>query len=211
MAPAAFVPPGPLPFALLGLLNRRPLTGYEVLKRFSRSIVFFWHAQRSQIYAELKRMERLGLVTSRVTRQNGRPDKRSYAITSAGQAALGVWLDRPTPVGPVKDEMLLRTFFCERLVATRTATYLRHHGEAHRRVLQEFEGIRKTLAARHGPLERTEDRALFFGYLVLEQGIRFERMYAEWCEWAAAAVEGRRSHASRPADDPVVVDFIMTS
>ena len=55
--------------ALLGLLARRPLTGYEILKRFTRSVVFFWHAKRSQIYAELKRMERLGFVTSRVTVQ----------------------------------------------------------------------------------------------------------------------------------------------
>src|SRR3989304_9849086 len=54
-----------LHYALLGLLARRPLTGYEILKRFTRSVVFFWNAKRSQIYAELKRMERLGFVASR--------------------------------------------------------------------------------------------------------------------------------------------------
>lgn len=211
MATAAPIAPGPLRCALLGLLARRPLTGYEILKRFSRSIVFFWDAKRSQIYAELNRMERLGLVTSRITRQAGRPDKRSYAITPAGHAVLHAWLDRPTPAGPVKDEMLLRTFFSDRLPPARAAAYLRRHGEAHRRVIEEFEGIREALAARHEPLERTEDRALFFGYLVLEQGIRFERMYAEWCEWAAAAVERRRGQPPGVAEALPAADFIMTS
>ncbi|HET7873887.1 MAG TPA: PadR family transcriptional regulator [Methylomirabilota bacterium] len=211
MGTAASVPPGPLRCALLGLLNRRPLTGYEILKRFNRSIVFFWHAKRSQIYAELKRMEGLGLVTSRVTPQTGRPDKRAYAITQAGLAVLRGWLDRPAAVGPIKDEILLRTFFSDRLSSARAAADLRRQAREHQRVVEEFEGIRAALRARYGPLESSDDRALFFGYLVLEQGIRFERMYGEWCEWAAAAVQARRSQASRPAVDPVAADFIMTS
>src|SRR3990172_11811440 len=66
-----FMPPATasitLHCALLGLLARRPLTGYEILKRFTRSVVFFWHAKRSQIYAELKRIERLRFGSSRGT------------------------------------------------------------------------------------------------------------------------------------------------
>jgi PadR family transcriptional regulator AphA len=211
MGTAARVSPGSLRCALLGLLDRRSLTGYEILKRFSRSIVFFWHAKRSQIYAELKQMERLGLVTSRVTPQTGRPDKRQYAITPAGLTVLRGWHDRPVAAGLIKDETLLRTFFSDRLPPARAAAELRRQAREHQRVLEEFEGIRAALRVRYGPLESSEDRALFFGYLVLEQGIRFERMYGEWCEWAAAAVQRRRPQASRPAGDLVAADFIMTS
>jgi len=197
--------------ALLGLLARRPLTGYEILKRFTRSVVFFWNAKRSQIYAELKRMERLGFVTSRVSVQQGRPNKRLYAITPAGKAALRLWLDRPTPAGPIKDEMLLRTFFSHVLPPPRAVAYLERHGEEHRRVLEEFEGIKAALLARYGSPETTEDRALFFGSLVLEQGIRFERMYAEWCRWAAAETARWRGRPGRACEAPSATDFIMTS
>jgi len=202
---------GALDYALLGLLARRPLSGWEILKRFNRSIVFFWNAKRTQIYAELRRLERLGLVSSRLVVQGPRPNKRHYAITAAGRTALRAWLDRPTPAQPIKDEMLLRTFFADLLPSPRVASYLRRHGEEHRRVLGEFETIRAALEARHGPLEATGDRALAFGYLVLEQGIRFERMYAEWCRWAAEAAERRPARTGRAAADVDTPDFIMTT
>lgn len=204
-------PPRTLRCALLGLLARRPLTGWEVLKRFNRSIIFFWHAKRSQIYAELGRMEHLGLVTSRLVTQDGRPNKRHYTITPAGRAALCAWLDRPTPVEPVKDELLLRTFFAESLPPARTVAYLRRHGEEHAQVLASFEAIRGALEARSGPLAATDDRALVFGHLVLEQGIRFERMYAEWCRWAAETVERACGRPGRAAAPDGATDFIMTS
>lgn len=198
-----------LRYALLGLLSRRSLSGWELLKRFRRSVVFFWHAERSQVYAELKRMERLGLVRSRLTVQDTRPNTRHYALTPAGRAALRAWLDRPTAAAPVKDRMLLRTFFADQVPATRAVQYLRRHGDEHRRVLAEFEAIRAALEAQYGGLEETEDPALAFGALVLEHGIRFERMYAEWCAWAADAVARRRrpGRTRAPAD---AGDFIMT-
>lgn len=203
--------PGPLRFALLGLLTRRALTGWEILQRFQRSIVFFWNARRSQIYAELGRLERAGLVRSRIESQRTRPDRRCYAITPAGRAALRAWLDAPTPVQPIKDEMLLRTFFADQIPGARAAEHLRRHGDEHERVLAEFEAIRARLEARHGPLDSTPDRALFFGALVLEQGIRFERAYAGWCRWAAAEVE-RRGGEHLPAPDASrAPDFIMTT
>ncbi|MBI2216705.1 MAG: PadR family transcriptional regulator [Candidatus Rokubacteria bacterium] len=197
-----------LRYALLGLLSRRRLSGWEILKRFSRSIVFFWHAKRSQIYAELRRMERLGLVSSRLEIRGGGPNPRHYAIADAGRAALDEWLDRPTPAAPVKDEMLLRTFFSERLEPDRVRKYLEEHGEEHRRVLEKFDAIRARLEERYGPVETTTDRGLFFGYLVLEQGIRLERMSMEWCRWAAAIVERRRDLPITTTPD---ADFIMTS
>jgi DNA-binding PadR family transcriptional regulator len=200
--------PNPLHHALLGLVSRRPLSGYEILKRFSRSIVFFWSAQRSQIYAELKRMERLGLLTSRLAVQGGRPTKRAYAITPAGRAVLRTWLDRPTPLPPIKDPLLLRTFFADLLPPERAAEYLRDHGEAHARLAGEFEEISRQLERRHGPLAATDDRALFFGWLVLEHGIRYERMYADWCRWAAGEVK-RRGRPRGVAPSPA--DFVITS
>ena len=198
-----------LQHALLGLLARRSLTGWEILKRFRRSIVFFWHAERSQIYAALKHLEGLGLVRSRLGVRGARPATRRYAITPAGRAALVAWLDRPTRAQAVKDEMLLRTFFSDVLAPARAGQYLRSHAGDHRGVLAEFEAIRAALEARYGDLGSTDDRALAFGYLVLEQGVRFERMYAEWCEWAADAVE-RRCPAPGRARDSRGADFILT-
>lgn len=193
--------------ALLGLLARRPLTGYEVLKRFGRSVVFFWNAKQSQIYAELRRMERLGLVRSRVEIQRRRPNRRHYAMTAAGRAALREWLEAPTPAQPIKDEMLLRTFFSDALEPARVAAGLRRHADVNERVLAEFESIKAALGARYGSIETTVDRPLVFRYLVLEHGIRFQRMYVDWCRWAVGALE--RARPGRASAAPSGADLIV--
>lgn len=203
--------PTTLHFALLGLLSRRALTGYEILKRFRRSIVFFWHAERSRIYAELGRLERLGFLRSEVTAQTSRPNQRRYTITSSGRAVLGEWLAAAVPASPMKDEMLLRTFFADLLPPGAAVSSLRRHAQEHRRILAEFETIKAALRTRYGSPLQSADGALFFGSLVLEQGIRFERMYAEWCEWAAQRSELRGAGPAADTAGPADIDFIMTA
>lgn len=81
-----------LPFGLLGLLSYDDSTGYDLTKIFDDSLNNFWHAQSSQIYRELKRLEELGWVSSRNVIQEGRPNKRVYSITYDGRSELMKWL-----------------------------------------------------------------------------------------------------------------------
>ena len=46
-----------LGFALLGLLARGPLSGYDISAQLARGVGPFWHARHSQIYPELARLE----------------------------------------------------------------------------------------------------------------------------------------------------------
>ena len=48
--------------AVLGLLERRPSTGYELTRTFDRSLRASWQARHSQIYPELAKLESAGLV-----------------------------------------------------------------------------------------------------------------------------------------------------
>lgn len=43
-----------LKYAILGLLNKEPMTGYDIGKEFSKDLGEFWTAKHSQIYPELK-------------------------------------------------------------------------------------------------------------------------------------------------------------
>jgi len=45
-----------------------------------------------------------------VVEQNGRPDKKSYAINAAGTAHLEDWIAQPTSSSPMKDELLTKLF-----------------------------------------------------------------------------------------------------
>ena len=101
-----------LPFGLLGLLKYQDSTGYELTKMFEYSLNNFWHAQSSQIYRELNRMEEKGWVTSRSVVQDKRPNKRVYSITGEGLSALQEWLtEAPPPFENQHEPLLMRVFF----------------------------------------------------------------------------------------------------
>jgi len=69
---------------LLGLLNHRPMAGYDLKKMLDHPIGFFWVAQMSQIYRELNKLEEKGLVKSEIVPQEKRPDRKVYQITKEG-------------------------------------------------------------------------------------------------------------------------------
>jgi len=111
--------------AVLGLLSREPTSGYELGSLAERTIAHFWPITRAHIYAELARLEAAGLVTATEVSQQRRPDKRVYAITGAGEAALDAWLASPD-LGHERRRhpLLLKIFFGDRMPPERLAGLL---------------------------------------------------------------------------------------
>ena len=72
--------------ALLCMMSyEEEISGYELKKWIDWSVdLYYWSPSYSQIYSELKKLERLGLVTSRVERDEGTRSRRLYKITPAG-------------------------------------------------------------------------------------------------------------------------------
>ena len=87
-----------LSYGLLGLLEFTSNTGYDIAKMFEASINNFWHAQSSQIYRELHRLEVKGWLTSENVVQDGKPNKRVYSITDEGREAFHKWMNIPGPL-----------------------------------------------------------------------------------------------------------------
>ncbi|MDR0221438.1 MAG: PadR family transcriptional regulator, partial [Lachnospiraceae bacterium] len=81
-----------LKHGLLGLLSYGRMTGYELDKAFKDSLNFFWQAQTSQIYRELKAMEKAGWLTSEIVFQTSKPNKKLYAITDSGRLEFHRWI-----------------------------------------------------------------------------------------------------------------------
>ncbi|MCB5180206.1 PadR family transcriptional regulator [Streptomyces antimicrobicus] len=102
----------PTAWAVLGLLSfPGERTGYELKKWADSSLRFFyWAPAISQIYAELRRLEGLGLVASSRSGPEEARAKRRYALTGAGRAALADWAADTAEAGPpvLKHGLLLR-------------------------------------------------------------------------------------------------------
>lgn len=193
-----------LKFAILELLHHRPLSGYELKRRFQGSIVFFWQANHSQIYLELKRMEKAGLVVSNEVPQDGRPTKKVYAVTAKGLQALVQWLREPPRIQSVKDEMMLKCFAFNLVEPDEAEAQLVHHRKLHEERMNRYREIRRQLDARHGDPLETSDPILFWNFLCLRQAVAFERMYIAWCEWALARhrdFTSKQRSASLPGEE----------
>ncbi|GBF35094.1 transcriptional regulator [Desulfocucumis palustris] len=177
-----------LKHALLGFLNYKGMTGYELKQCFDRSVHYFWNANLSQIYPTLGQMEKEGLLTMEVEYQESRPNRKVYHITGAGCEELHRWLREPMDPPPVRQAFLVKVFFGGSLEKEEILAQLRQELELHCNLLAILED-----RAREGLQQSIEDtgfkrEGLFWG-LTLEAGIKSKKAWIEWLEEAIAKVE----------------------
>ena len=98
--------------AVLGLLTRGPMSGYDLKKAIETSVGYFWAPAKSQIYAVLPRLVEDGYATSKKVAQPQRPDKQVYRTTAQGREVFKKWIDdTPTPPEPNRNLLLLKLYF----------------------------------------------------------------------------------------------------
>src|SRR2546428_10401874 len=95
-------------YAILGVLSRRPMSGYDVKKLIDRSIAHFWSESYGQIYPILNRLAAEGLAERRRERQRGQPDRHLYSLTSQGRAELPPWLALTPPLRTPPSQLVLQ-------------------------------------------------------------------------------------------------------
>ncbi|GAB3924164.1 PadR family transcriptional regulator [Microlunatus endophyticus] len=176
-----------LRFALLGLLNEHPSSGYDLTRRFSEGIgAYAWDAKHSQIYPELRKLTEDGLIE---IAEEGARGRKTYAITGQGQEELRGWLLRPpTVAGGVRNEYVLRLFLLSALdqdearqILTRTIEYSTRQREAIDAEYQEH--LAGGGAARQGAL-------------AAQYGIRMYQATIEWAQWAIEQITAESSAGS---------------
>jgi PadR family transcriptional regulator, regulatory protein AphA len=78
-------------YAILGFLNWRPLSGYDLKKLIAESELFYWSGNNNQIYNSLIHLHKEGWVTQQVEYQESLPARKIYSITDEGRARLRGW------------------------------------------------------------------------------------------------------------------------
>ena len=102
-------------FAILGLLNRQSLSGYDLKKIIADSDVFYWSGNNNQIYNSLVALHKSGLVTQEIVSQESLPNKKIYSITEAGREKLRTWLLSPPELPEFRDNFLIHLALSELL------------------------------------------------------------------------------------------------
>lgn len=97
----------PWSYVVLALIGEHGAAPYDLVDMIRRGGRLFYAAAPSQMYAEPKRLEELGYVTSR--REAGRRREHTvYALTERGREALQAWLAEPAPFPRIQNEANVR-------------------------------------------------------------------------------------------------------
>jgi DNA-binding PadR family transcriptional regulator len=180
-----------LGYAILGLLSREDLSGYDLTQRMAGRVGYFWSARHSQIYPELARLEEGGYVRHSVVEQTERPDKKVYKITAEGLDALKEWVIRPPVPKPIRDEFTLKAYSVWLADKEEAARLFREEGLRHEEQLAHYEELRAWMQGVWREDLTSTDSPEFATYATLRRGIGYEKEYAEWCRWMADSIERR--------------------
>jgi PadR family transcriptional regulator, regulatory protein AphA len=176
----------PPSFLMLGMVRLGARSGYAIKKATDVSTRAFWPTSLAQVYPELARLERAGLLTRREDPHGGRA-RSAYEITEAGEAALLSWL-RSTGESPLhfRDEGVLRLFFADALTSEDQLALARRLRERARAARDHMRGEILPLAA---ALEREGTR---FPAVVARLGADMYAYAERWLSRLEGELEGPR-------------------
>lgn len=95
-------------YALLGLLNIKKMSAYELEKFAKESISYFWNESYSNVHRTLKILADEKLINK--LPEKGSRNKCIYEISDLGRQALSEWLSNHEHTTIYRDELLLKLF-----------------------------------------------------------------------------------------------------
>jgi len=108
----------------LGMLTDGAASGYDLKKQFESTFGHFFAAGYGSIYPALSSLSDKGLVTCEQVPQEGKPDRKVYAITAEGTAFLLKALENPAPSHKVRSEFLATMCFAHLMPTEQIQTVL---------------------------------------------------------------------------------------
>src|ERR1700722_19477023 len=105
--------------ALLGLLQQRPSSGYDLRKIFSTTAMTTYSDSPGAIYPALQRLQQRGFIRGTIESGAGLRRRQVFRLTAQGAAELRKWIARPVLRADVirgLDEVMLRFAFSEQAV-----------------------------------------------------------------------------------------------
>ena len=97
-----------LKHVILGLLNKEPLTGYELKKIIQGTPFMYWSGNNNQIYKAFVDLLEEGYVTKEVSHQEGAPSKNIYTLTQDGEKAFKEWMLSVTDTPSFRNQFLMK-------------------------------------------------------------------------------------------------------
>ncbi|MCX7708534.1 MAG: PadR family transcriptional regulator [Clostridia bacterium] len=166
-------------YAILGVLDMRPCSGYDIKKFCDSGISHFWNENFGHIYPVLKELEKEGSITKAVEQGDGKPSRNVYSITQKGKEELTQWLLQPVEHSPARLELLLKLYFAKSIPAASMIEELERVKEKHAQRLETLLKMEKLFL---GNETAKSDAGFPFWLSTLRYGIYDAEFRIKWCE-----------------------------
>ena len=186
-----------LSYAILAALVNQSCSGYDLVKRFNKSVECFLSASHQQIYKALAKLEADEFVSAEKIEQENRPNKKLYTVTELGRQALQQWIGEAEDVAPLKSDLLVKLSVGHTVPTETLLETLETYYQQHREKLKNYQSVSKQFAQL--PQLSRESQ---FQYLALRAGIRQQLAWIAWCEEAMSFLGqpvSMRENASAPS------------
>lgn len=178
-----------LSYALLGFLNYAPMTGYDLKKILDDSVNFFWSAHTSQIYRELKAMEKEGYIVSTIKPSEKGPNRLEYCITESGISHLRSWFTEAHIDENMRNEFMVWLLFSSQISRDELYKHMQIKLQEYKReyqMLKSVEGGMPDYIQMFG--KEDED---FYWKMVLKRGFYDVEAKIHWAEEMLNCLESK--------------------
>lgn len=173
-----------LEYTLLGLLNRKARTGYELSKIVSKTTNFYWTATSTQVYQSLKKMAAKEWVSVETIWQTSKPSKQVYHIQQEGKKAFEAWLHNPPDSTTLKVPFMIQMYFLDLLGKEEILKKISLVEKEHQDLLKKYNDFKQNIIDPEKTDQENQAR-----YLPLLAGIFTEEAWLKWCETARQEIE----------------------
>jgi len=160
--------------ALLGLLQQRPSSGYDLRKIFSTTAMTTYSDSPGAIYPALQRLQHRGFILGSIESGSGMRRRQVFRLTAQGTAELRKWITRPVLRADVirgLDEVMLRFAFSEQAVGPSASV----------RILESLQAeLASYIPDLHAQLGTGKATMPTSGRLALESGIQGYECLLRW-------------------------------
>ncbi len=171
-------------YAILGMLSITQMSGYDIKKRIEESISNFWKESYGQIYPILKGLVAERLVTKKVEKGSGKPDRHLYALTERGRKELQRWLSEGATPKVERNELLLKLFFGEEVSLATNVHHIELYRELQRGLLEKYQAIEKAIKD-----EYKNNSNLPYWLLTVRHGQYVSQALLDWCDESLAQLK----------------------
>ena len=167
-----------LKHGLLAFLSEQEMSGYDLEKRFKGSIGHFWSAKMSQVYRDLRTMEKANWVESKQIIQLNKPNKKVFNLTDAGREELNDWLVNYSVKNDfeIRKGILMRLYFAGKIPKEKTISLLENFSDKCHHILKELTVVDQELETCDPSIE------LLYSRSTLSYGRMYYQMQIEWCK-----------------------------